>query len=49
MNLGGVALHLFDDSGEFCQQFVVGIQDEQVILPEQEAQTVTFCPAKTVS
>ncbi len=49
MNLGGVALHLFDDSGEFGQKFVVGVQDEQVVLSEQEAQTVTFCPAQTVS
>jgi len=32
MNLGGVALHLFDDSGEFGQKLVVGIQNEQVIL-----------------
>lgn len=49
MNLGGVALHLFNDSGEFGQKFVVGVQDEQIVLPEQETQTVTFCPAQTVS
>lgn len=49
MNMAAVRLHLLDDHGEFVEELLVGIQGEQVFLPEQEAKAVTLRPAQAVT
>lgn len=49
VNLSGVALHLLHCRVQFGEQFVVGVNREQVFLSQQEAQAVSFCSAQTVS
>lgn len=47
--MGAVRLHLLDNSGEFVEEFLVRVQGEQVILPEQEAKAVSLGPAQAVT
>lgn len=49
VNVSAVRLHLLDNRGEFVEEFLVGVQGEQVFLSEQEAKAVTLRPAQAVT
>lgn len=49
MDVATVRLHLLDNRGEFVEEFLVSIQDEQVFLSQQEAEAVTLRPAQAMT
>lgn len=49
VNLAGVRLHLLDDRHQLVEEPLAGVQSQQVLLLEQEAQAVTLRPAQAVA
>lgn len=49
VNLAGVRLHLLDDRHQLVKELLAGVQSQQVLLLEQEAQAVAFRPAQAVT
>lgn len=49
MDLAGVRLHLLDDRHQLVEKPLAGVQSQQVLLFEQEAQAMAFRPAQAVA
>lgn len=49
VNLAGVRLHLLDDRHQLVEEPLAGVQSQEVLLLEQEAQAVALRPAQAVA
>lgn len=49
VNLPGVRLNLLDNRHQLVEEPLAGVQSQQVLLLEQEAQAVAFRPAQAVA
>lgn len=47
--MGTMYFHLFDNSGQFVEEFLISIQREQVLFSEEEAKAVSLRPAQAVT
>lgn len=49
VNLAAVRLHLLDERHQLIEEPLAGVQSQQVLLLEQEAQAVPLCLAQAVT